>query len=136
MSEHTDDAGAAEPPAAADVEEAGRVKPPTPKGLPAALEYLRQWSAKAAEWKFQRNRQKVLLAHACCPEHFPKADFKLALAYAAGLRGAGRQRLREECAAAVAAEAPHYVGEGAEKLDAKRRKRAAAMQGVLAGDPA
>ncbi|XP_018091867.1 uncharacterized protein C7orf50 homolog isoform X2 [Xenopus laevis] len=65
-------------------------EPPKPSGCELALQYLKSWSKKHEEWKFQKTRQTWLLLHMYDPEKVPDKYFKILLDYIAGLQGRAR----------------------------------------------
>ncbi|OCT61543.1 hypothetical protein XELAEV_18047570mg [Xenopus laevis] len=65
-------------------------EPPKPTGCELALQYLKSWSKKHEEWKFQKTRQTWLLLHMYDPEKIPDKYFKILLDYIAGLQGRAR----------------------------------------------
>ncbi|XP_040297266.1 uncharacterized protein C7orf50 homolog [Bufo bufo] len=56
-----------------------------------ALKYLKRWSKKHPEWKFQKIRQTWLLMNMYDPEKVPDKDFKRLLNYLGGLKGSARE---------------------------------------------
>ncbi|XP_044159887.1 uncharacterized protein C7orf50 homolog [Bufo gargarizans] len=56
-----------------------------------ALQYLKRWSKKHPEWKFQKIRQTWLLMNMYDPEKVPDKDFKRLLSYLEGLKGSARE---------------------------------------------
>eukprot|EP00946_MAST-07B_sp_MAST-7B-sp1_P002279 g2279.t1 len=62
----------------------------------AAAEYLRQWDADRASWKFKKNRQTWLLKNMWHPGLVRGPSFVLLLRYLEGLKGAARQKTLEQ----------------------------------------
>jgi hypothetical protein len=75
-----------------------RVEQSTQRKPNAALEYLVQYQADRASWKFNKNRETWLLKHIFSTTDIPR-EHDLALAtYFHGLKGTGaRERLKKEC---------------------------------------
>ncbi|KAM3916492.1 protein cholesin [Leptodactylus fuscus] len=72
---------------------AGETKeePTKPRAGELALEYLKRWSKKHPEWKFQKLRQTWLLMNMYDPEKIPNKHFKRLLKYLQGLKGSARE---------------------------------------------
>uniref|UniRef100_A0A803JGI5 WKF domain-containing protein n=1 Tax=Xenopus tropicalis TaxID=8364 RepID=A0A803JGI5_XENTR len=73
--------------------------PQKPSGCELALQYLKSWSKKHEEWKFQKTRQTWLLLHMYDPEKVPDKYFKILLNYIAGLQGRARDTTVEKAEA-------------------------------------
>ncbi|KAM9305498.1 protein cholesin [Gastrophryne carolinensis] len=64
-----------------------------------ALQYLKSWSKKRSEWKFQKTRQTWLLMNMYDPEKVPDKYFKILLDYLGGLQGNARETTIEKAEA-------------------------------------
>ncbi|XP_075421634.1 protein cholesin [Ascaphus truei] len=65
-------------------------EPAKPSACELALKYLKRWSKKHKEWKFQKTRQTWLLLHMYDQEKVPDKYFNILLDYLGGLKGSAR----------------------------------------------
>ncbi|XP_053550413.1 uncharacterized protein C7orf50 homolog [Bombina bombina] len=65
-------------------------EPAKQSGCELALQYLKSWSKKHKEWKFQKTRQTWLLLHMYDSEKIPDKYFSILLDYLGGLKGSAR----------------------------------------------
>ncbi|XP_051876929.1 uncharacterized protein C7orf50 homolog isoform X2 [Pristis pectinata] len=65
-------------------------KPQKSSACDLALEYLRKWSKKHKEWRFQKIRQTWLLQHMYDCDQISDKHFTLLLSYLEGLKGNAR----------------------------------------------
>ncbi|XP_022356426.1 uncharacterized protein C7orf50 homolog isoform X1 [Enhydra lutris kenyoni] len=65
--------------------------PAKSSGSQLALDYLRGWSEKHENWRFQKTRQTWLLLHMYDSDQVPDELFSTLLAYLEGLRGRARE---------------------------------------------
>ncbi|XP_075686421.1 protein cholesin [Rhinoderma darwinii] len=66
-------------------------EPAKPTAGELALQYLKSWSKKKPEWKFQKTRQTWLLMNIYDTEKVPKKYFKMLLNYIEDLKGSARE---------------------------------------------
>nr|DBA19429.1 TPA: hypothetical protein GDO54_015267 [Pyxicephalus adspersus] len=65
--------------------------PSKPSAAKLALQYLKSWSKKHSEWKFQKTRQTWLLMNMYDEEKVPDKYFRILLKYLDGLKGSARE---------------------------------------------
>ncbi|KAM4631805.1 protein cholesin [Discoglossus pictus] len=65
-------------------------EPLKPSGCDLSLQYLKSWSEKHKEWKFQKTRQTWLLLHMYDADKVPDEYFGILLDYLGGLKGSAR----------------------------------------------
>ncbi|KAG9476931.1 hypothetical protein GDO78_002365 [Eleutherodactylus coqui] len=66
-------------------------EPPKPVAGKLALKYLKSWSKKKPEWKFQKTRQTWLLSNMFDQEKVSDKHFKRLLKYLVDLKGTARE---------------------------------------------
>ncbi|XP_063790622.1 uncharacterized protein C7orf50 homolog isoform X2 [Pseudophryne corroboree] len=66
-------------------------EPAKPSASELALQYLKQWSKKHSEWRFQKTRQTWLLMNMYDEEKVPNKYFKILLNYMGGMKGTARE---------------------------------------------
>ncbi|XP_066540058.1 uncharacterized protein C7orf50 homolog [Hoplias malabaricus] len=92
-----------------------------------ALEYLKCWSEKREEWKFQKTRQVWLLQHMFDSEKVSDANFTVLLSYLEGLQGVARETTVQKAEALA-----RWGGQdGAEVGAAEAEKRALRAKEVI-----
>ncbi|KAI4898066.1 hypothetical protein NFI96_018069 [Prochilodus magdalenae] len=85
-----------------------------------ALEYLKCWSEKREEWKFQKTRQVWLLQHMYDSEKVSDAHFSVLLSYLEGLQGVARETTVQKAEALV-----RWGGQEEEESEATEAERRA-----------
>ncbi|XP_075035722.1 protein cholesin isoform X2 [Mixophyes fleayi] len=65
--------------------------PAKPSACELALQYLKSWSKKQSEWRFQKTRQTWLLMNMYDQAKVPDKYFKILLDYLGGLKGNARE---------------------------------------------
>uniref|UniRef100_A0A8C5Q4K5 Chromosome 7 open reading frame 50 n=1 Tax=Leptobrachium leishanense TaxID=445787 RepID=A0A8C5Q4K5_9ANUR len=72
------------------LEEEEEEEPSKPSACELSLQYLKSWSKKRKDWKFQKTRQTWLLLHMYDRDKVPNNYFPILLDYLGGLKGSAR----------------------------------------------
>ena len=88
-------------------------------------QYLEQWHSQSPQWKFKKLVQEQLLASMYKIDVLSKEEFKIAILYLRGIKGAAKERMIQRAKEIVAEfERKHEAGEEVDDEERRAVKRA------------